>query len=277
MCRIISLASPDIAVLANSWSVMTDSMLWLREQPGWTLQQLRALQPAVHVYPSILPDPSICARPRSIPTYEERSKSRRASRALRCPRSTPATSTSTSARPRDNTPTAKRNVPVRIWQSTTHGRSRRFQMNHCSFAFFLYLTANLLFFIVQQRPRRGSGSGFDYPDPTNLAPVTPATSAPYQSRAAPYYPPPPAAHERRPSPQANYPYDNRHSSSPHGSPYPPVHPSQAITPPPTSTPGSATRNGLNVRDMLNPGGDNPGRSSTDSDMLNALNRRGLGQ
>ncbi|KAL2871540.1 Zn(II)2Cys6 transcription factor domain-containing protein [Aspergillus lucknowensis] len=133
------------------------------------------------------------------------------------------------------------------------------------------------------RPRRGSGSGFDYPDPTNLAPVTPATTAPYQSRAAPYYPqpPPPPTHDRRPSPQAAY-YDSRHSSSPHGSPYPPVHPQSAITPPPTSTPSSAPRNGLNVRDMLNPGEnrenrENQGRSSTDSDMLNALNRRGLGQ
>ncbi|OJJ04943.1 hypothetical protein ASPVEDRAFT_137354 [Aspergillus versicolor CBS 583.65] len=129
---------------------------------------------------------------------------------------------------------------------------------------------------VQQdhRPRRGSGSGFDYPDPTNLAPVTPVSGAPYQPRAAPYYPPPP--HDRRPSPQAAYAYDNRHSSSPHGSPYPAMHPQSAITPPPTSTPGSAPRNGLNVRDMLNPG-ENPGRSSTDSDMLNALDRRGLGQ
>ncbi|KAL2830222.1 hypothetical protein BDW59DRAFT_141264 [Aspergillus cavernicola] len=130
------------------------------------------------------------------------------------------------------------------------------------------------------RPRRGSSSGFDYPDPTNLAPVTPATSAPYQSRAAPYYPPPQAPLDRRPSPQAAYSYDNRHSSSPHGSPYPPVQPPaqnpNASTPPPTSTPGSVPRNGLNVRDMLNPG-ENPGRSSTDSDMLNALNRRGLGQ
>ncbi|KAL4911780.1 hypothetical protein BDW62DRAFT_207105 [Aspergillus aurantiobrunneus] len=124
------------------------------------------------------------------------------------------------------------------------------------------------------KPRRGSGSGFDYPDPTNLAPVTPVTSAPYQPRAAPYYPPPP--HDRRPSPQTAYPYDSRHSSSPHGSPYPAMHPQNAITPPPNSTPGSAPRNGLNVRDMLNPG-DNPGRSSTDSDMLNALDRRGLGQ
>ena len=50
------------------------------------------------------------------------------------------------------------------------------------------------------------------------------------------------------------------------------------TPPPTSTPGGAggsARSGLNVRDMLNPGNnDSHGRSSTDSDMLNALNRRG---
>jgi len=49
------------------------------------------------------------------------------------------------------------------------------------------------------------------------------------------------------------------------------------TPPPTSTPGGggSARSGLNVRDMLNPGNnDSHGRSSTDSDMLNALNRRG---
>ncbi|GAQ03817.1 hypothetical protein ALT_1138 [Aspergillus lentulus] len=130
--------------------------------------------------------------------------------------------------------------------------------------------------------RRGSGSGFEYPDPTNLAPVTPATSAPaYQAHAAPspYYPPPPQ-HDRRPSPQSAYPYDSRHSSSPHSSPYPPLHTAPtAMTPPPTSTPGgsvSSSRGGLNVRDMLNPG-DSQGRSSTDSDMLNALNRRGLNQ
>ncbi|PLB33558.1 Zn(II)2Cys6 transcription factor domain-containing protein [Aspergillus candidus] len=123
--------------------------------------------------------------------------------------------------------------------------------------------------------RRGSGSGFEYPDPTNLAPVTPATSASgYQTHPAPspYYPPP---HDRRPSPQSAYPYDNRHSSSPHSSPYPAVQPT-AMTPPPTSTPTGSSRGGLNVRDMLNPG-DGQGRSSTDSDMLNALNRRGLNQ
>ncbi|KAI9933836.1 hypothetical protein MW887_004908 [Aspergillus wentii] len=130
--------------------------------------------------------------------------------------------------------------------------------------------------------RRGSGSGFEYPDPTNLAPVTPAGSAPgYQTHTAPspYYPP--APHDRRTSPQSAYAYDGRHSSSPHSSPYPPMHATQgAMTPPPTSTPtgsvNSSSRGGLNVRDMLNPG-DSQGRSSTDSDMLNALNRRGLNQ
>lgn len=123
---------------------------------------------------------------------------------------------------------------------------------------------------LQRLPgRRGSGSGFEYPDPTNLAPVTPVTSNPgYSAHTAPspYYPPPP---DRRPSPQSAYPYDGRHSSSPHGSPFPPMHhPSQAVTPP-VSTPTSS-RGGLNVRDMLNPG--DQGRSSTDSSMLNALNR-----
>ncbi|CAG8018154.1 unnamed protein product [Penicillium salamii] len=157
------------------------------------------------------------------------------------------------------------------------------------------------------RHRRGSNSGFEYPDPTNLAPVTPAGSAPgYQTHTtpSPYAYPPPTAHDRRTSPPSAYNYDARHSSSPHGSPYPPMQPHQApmtphqgsvppaqgaqpggpiaqsstpqpggVTPPPTSTPGGSQRGGLNVRDMLNPG-DSQGRSSTDSDMLNALNRRG---
>ncbi|OJJ43111.1 hypothetical protein ASPZODRAFT_136666 [Penicilliopsis zonata CBS 506.65] len=132
----------------------------------------------------------------------------------------------------------------------------------------------------QPGARRGSGAGFEYPDPTNLAPVTPAvSSAGYPGHPVPnsYYPPPPQ-HDRRPSPQATYPYDSRHSSSPHSSsPYPALHPAQpGITPPPTST-AAPSRGGLNVRDMLNPGDQSHGRSSTDSDMLNALNRRGLNQ
>ncbi|OQE41772.1 hypothetical protein PENCOP_c004G06391 [Penicillium coprophilum] len=157
------------------------------------------------------------------------------------------------------------------------------------------------------RHRRGSNSGFEYPDPTNLAPVTPAGSAPgYQTHTtpSPYAYPPPPAHDRRTSPPSAYSYDARPSSSPHGSPFPPMQPHQApmtphqgsvppvsapqgsapikqsgtpqpggVTPPPSSTPGGSQRGGLNVRDMLNPG-DSQGRSSTDSDMLNALNRRG---
>lgn len=126
----------------------------------------------------------------------------------------------------------------------------------------------------RQPGRRSSGSGFDYPDPTNLAPVTPASTPGYQAHTAssPYYPPP---HDRRTSPQSAYAYDGRHSSSPHSSPYPPMA-QGGPTPPPTSTPGGSARGGLNVRDMLNPGNNDPsqGRSSTDSDMLNALNRRG---
>jgi hypothetical protein len=52
-----------------------------------------------------------------------------------------------------------------------------------------------------------------------------------------------------------------------------MQPAHGTPPPPASTPGAA-RSGLNVRDMLNPGDQGQGgRSSTDSDMLNALNRR----
>lgn len=149
--------------------------------------------------------------------------------------------------------------------------------------FFLMVqySCDMCFSFQRSGGRRGSASGFEYPDPTNLAPVTPAGSAPgYQTHTAPspYYPPPPS-HERRPSPQSAYPYDGRHSSSPHTSPYPPMHaPQGAMTPPPTSTPTGSARGGLNVRDMLNHPNDSQGsRSSTDSDMLNALNRRGLNQ
>lgn len=157
--------------------------------------------------------------------------------------------------------------------------------------------------------RRGSGSGYEYPDPTNLAPVTPVSTGGYQPHTpGPYYQPPPL-NDVRPPPQYPYPYDARHSSSPHSSPYPPMH-SQG-TPSPSSLANSinGARGGLNVRDMLNPGDQNreaandqtprssstdltegrssvdqsqgrssdqnQGRSSTDSDMLNALNRRGL--
>ncbi|KAK2760261.1 hypothetical protein FQN54_002329 [Arachnomyces sp. PD_36] len=148
----------------------------------------------------------------------------------------------------------------------------------------------------QQRPmsgRPGSGADYDYPEPANLAPVSPAVSGPgYQPHSAGYYPSP---QDRRPSPQSAPQYDNRPSASPHGStsstsglPYPPMQPSQltptrdsGVTPPPGTASVTSTgsgRSGLSVRDMLGPSSEGKnGRSSTDSDMLNALNRRGLNQ
>ncbi|MCJ1485530.1 hypothetical protein MMC06_005705 [Schaereria dolodes] len=154
--------------------------------------------------------------------------------------------------------------------------------------------------------RRGSGSGasgFEYPDPPQLAPVSPASSAtsyqsapyPQQTPQQPYYPPqPPSA--RRSSPQQAYPFDNRASVSPHGSNSSTVgyayagglHPPQVLpparesgrTPPPAQTRegggnGNGSRAGLSVRDMLGPGDGQGGRTSADSNMLKALNRRGM--
>ncbi|OKL62794.1 hypothetical protein UA08_01445 [Talaromyces atroroseus] len=117
----------------------------------------------------------------------------------------------------------------------------------------------------QQSGRRGSGAGFEYPEPINLAPVsTGASAAAYP--AAPYYHAP--GHDRRPSPQS-YPYER----GSHGPGYPPM-PAHA-TPPPVAS-SVPPRGPLNVRDILNnPPGEsqNGGRSSTDSDMLNQLNRK----
>ena len=166
--------------------------------------------------------------------------------------------------------------------------------------------------LVQGRPagagRRGSGS-YEYPEPTPLVPLSPTSSVTsYQS--APYPPPPAqpyyAAQPRRVSPQSSsYSFEPRNSGSPHGSassasnyPYPTgLHPPQALppresghTPPPAvgrdgnggnggnggsnGGNGSGQRGGMSVRDLLGPEGQ-AGRSSADSDMLKALNRRGM--
>ncbi|MCJ1255971.1 hypothetical protein MMC24_003790 [Lignoscripta atroalba] len=154
--------------------------------------------------------------------------------------------------------------------------------------------------------RRGSGSGpggFEYPDPTQLAPVSPASSAtsyvsapyPQQTPQQPYYPPQPQS-ARRSSPQSAYSYDARASGSPHdsassasGYAFPGgLHPPQVLpptretgrTPPPTqaregSGNGNGSRAGMSVRDLLGPGDGQGSRTSADSDMLNALNRRGM--
>lgn len=150
--------------------------------------------------------------------------------------------------------------------------------------------------------RRESGAAYEYPEPANLAPVTPASAANYQNQTppSPYYPRP--LNDTHPPQQLAYATDGRHSSSPHSSPYPPmqpVHGDGASPQPGLVNAANSSRGGLNVRDMLNPGDHgkdgypdgprpsstdqndsrsadpNQGRSSTDSDMLNALNRRGL--
>ncbi|KAK3169064.1 hypothetical protein OEA41_005512 [Lepraria neglecta] len=159
--------------------------------------------------------------------------------------------------------------------------------------------------------RRGSGGGYEYPDPTGLVPASPASSAtsyqsaPYPTQGQPYsYPPPQPQQQaqqppvpRRTSPQSAYSYDARASGSPHGSTssqpgyqYPSgLHPPQVLpprdqgrTPPPGQNRegngnGSGQRGGMAVRDMLAPQGknaDGAGRSSADSDMLRALNKKG---
>lgn len=150
--------------------------------------------------------------------------------------------------------------------------------------------------------RRGSGSGYEYPDPTPLVPISPASSATsYQSApypphpAQPYYssqPQPP----RRASPQSSYSYDARTSGSPHGSTssasnytHPPgLHPPQVLpavgereaghTPPPREGNGGNGNNqraAMSVRDLLGPENSQGGRTSADSDMLKALNKRGM--
>jgi len=157
--------------------------------------------------------------------------------------------------------------------------------------------------------RRGSGSGFEYPDPTNLAPVSPASSTTsyhstvypqppvQQQQQQPYYPSPAPQQPHRSSPQSTYSYEQRASNSPHGSTssssgYPfsgGLHPPQVLpptrdngrTPPPAQAQGqqgaresnSRGSGGMSVRDLLGPGDGQGGRTSTDSDMLKALNRR----
>lgn len=277
------------------------------------MQQLREIQPRLHVHPSLFANPSLCARTHRLPSstpWTEWPRTR-GSRCAACPvrRSRAASAPSAAATgTRDHPTAASRDVLSK--RTTPHGRCPAAPCVHNARSgkvVILPKRETELIVFNAQRHRRGSNSGFEYPDPTNLAPVTPAGSAPgYQTHTtpSPYAYPPPPVHDRRTSPPSAYSYDARTSSSPHGSPFPPMQshpapmtPSQGsvppvsvqpgsapiktsgtpqpggLTPPPTSTPGGSQRGGLNVRDMLNPG-DSQGRSSTDSDMLNALNRRG---
>ncbi|CAF9912440.1 MAG: hypothetical protein HETSPECPRED_000939 [Heterodermia speciosa] len=149
--------------------------------------------------------------------------------------------------------------------------------------------------------RRGSGGngGFEYPDPTGLVPVSPAssstsyTTAPYPAQhAQPYYGAAQPQSGRRSSPsQSSHSYDPRASGSPHGSTsssgnfYPGgLHPPQVLpdrtgrTPPPTqrdgSNSGSAQRAGMAVRDLLGPNNEAQ-RSNADNNMLKKIDRKGM--
>ncbi|KAL9108880.1 MAG: hypothetical protein Q9227_006411 [Pyrenula ochraceoflavens] len=145
----------------------------------------------------------------------------------------------------------------------------------------------------QRGPERRESSnatsgGYDYGDPTNIAPISPHgppvyTSQPPPSQASYYNPQP-----RRGSPQSTYSHEPpRSSNSPHGSTSSTAGgyrsaigvPPGGRTPPPGaagSNPNpSSGRNGMSVRDMLGtPSGadSGPGRPQTDNDMLNKLNR-----
>ncbi|KAI9737925.1 MAG: hypothetical protein M1834_009295 [Cirrosporium novae-zelandiae] len=150
---------------------------------------------------------------------------------------------------------------------------------------------------AMNRESAGPNHNYEYPDPTGLAPVSPASNVTYapshssQQQQLPYYGT--AQSNRRASPQSAYSYDNRASGSPHGSassiasyPYSAqqLHPPQTLppagdsgrTPPPIpGQPPTTSRSGhLPLSDLLADGGNSQGgRSSTDSGMVDALNKR----
>ncbi|CAF9907069.1 MAG: hypothetical protein GOMPHAMPRED_005010 [Gomphillus americanus] len=129
--------------------------------------------------------------------------------------------------------------------------------------------------------RRGSSS-YEYPDPRQMAPPSPASSAiSYQniayspSGAQPYYTSTTPS-ERRTSPTTSY-FGPRPTESPHGNHTHPVLPPPSGLHPPQVLPASF-ENGRNTspstsvpRTEVLPSA-NPTRSSTDNDMLNALTR-----
>ncbi|KAK3215112.1 hypothetical protein GRF29_19g2222590 [Pseudopithomyces chartarum] len=144
---------------------------------------------------------------------------------------------------------------------------------------------------ASQLAHRGAGSDHSFIEPPNA--VSPAASSasyssapPPQHGQQPYYSPHPP---RRPSPPGAYPYETgRASSSPNAQPpttpggtayYPPPQANGTLqplpprndgtTPPPTSQPSN--RPGMRINDLVSDNGN--GRSSTDANMLNMLNRR----
>jgi hypothetical protein len=147
---------------------------------------------------------------------------------------------------------------------------------------------------ASQAPHRATAQDYVYPEPSSLttAPRTATPSAAYSAAPPPAQPYYTAQPPRQGSPQSAYRYDpSRTSSSPHSQapttpgsapasyyaapqqngtlqPLPPR--SDGRTPPPPAS-QPAARPGMRINDLVSDSGN--GRSSTDSDMLNMLNRR----
>ncbi|KAF2017434.1 hypothetical protein BU24DRAFT_407460 [Aaosphaeria arxii CBS 175.79] len=142
---------------------------------------------------------------------------------------------------------------------------------------------------ASQLPHRSAGPEYTYPDPTSL--TSAASPAPSSSSYQSGPPPPPPANDpyyttqpRRGSPQSNYSASSPHGQAPPASATSPYYPPQAPnglqpmpprsegrTPPPPNSQTPSNRPGMRINDLVSDNGG--GRSSTDSDMLNMLNRR----
>lgn len=115
-----------------------------------------------------------------------------------------------------------------------------------------------------------NGNGYDYPEPSNIAPTSPATSTmSYQSHHPPsYYPNGTQAQVRNASPQSAHSFDSPRAL--------PVRTEGRSPPPaqPSSAGSLSARSGLSVRDMLDrPAPKSAGselRDRNDNEMLNKL-------
>ncbi|EEQ27688.1 C6 zinc finger domain-containing protein [Microsporum canis CBS 113480] len=160
-------------------------------------------------------------------------------------------------------------------------------------------SSNLLSYSSSQRapsPRRNSAGGPEYGEPPTLPPVSVATAGPsYAVHPAPapgpYYGT--NQQDRRLSSHSSYSYDPSQGTPPRAGAHTPttnahlptlqpLHNAPSIPPareggptPPPGQPAIPGRSGLSVRDMLGPPEGQRTRTTTDSDMLNALNRGGL--
>lgn len=108
---------------ANFYTI--DSLLGIRDLGRWTMQQLRSIQPRLHVHSGLFTNSSLCARAHRLPsstTWTEWTRAR-GPWWTACPvrRSRTAAASSTAAtRPRDHLAAASRDVLSE--RTTSHGR-----------------------------------------------------------------------------------------------------------------------------------------------------------